>query len=119
MSFYTDMQATTAELLAEFGAPVVLNHADNGDYDVDSGAPVTKTTTSTGTAVRIEYELKDIDGTQIRHGDVRLLIAAQNFPLPDTGDDVVFDGIIYSVVSTKPLSPAGIVMFYDTQARIG
>ena len=67
-----------------------------------------------------EYSLRDIDGTQIRVGDKRVILEALNgMPTPQTKDSLIIEGVSHSIVNVRPLSPAGVVVIYELQARSG
>ncbi len=79
--------------------------------------------TYTGSAVRLQYSTRDIDGTRIRTGDVKLLVSpvqagGASLPTPKPGDGVTFGGISYSVIACQPLDYTGdLVVAFEVQAR--
>lgn len=115
---YGSLGADAAGLIEEFGAAAVLKRSVAGDYDPrfgdvdDNGLQVFNTV-----AVRVEYELSDVDGTQIRAGDVKLLVTPDLATTPQSGDTIEFAGDTYTVVVSTPLSPAGVVVLHQVQAR--
>jgi hypothetical protein len=124
VTVYTGPIATAQRLLTRYGATAVLTRTAPGAYDPDTGATAAATvTTQTGKAFRETYALRDIDGTLIKRGDVRLILApeatdgtAMVQPATDT-DVIVFDGTSYTVVGTDPLKPADEAVLFYVQCR--
>lgn len=118
MSFYSELAADAAALLAEFGAPAVLRRAADGDYDTnfaevdDNGTQVYNTV-----AVRGEFKRSDIDGTQILATDVRLYVSPSLATAPLPGDRIAFDTETFIVVNSKPVKPGAVVLLHDVQCR--
>lgn len=121
--FYRDLAEGAAELIAELGQPCTLAREGTGGGVYD---PETSTTTDAspdasypGNAVKLDYETKDIDGTDIRSGDVRFLIGfdLQAEPKSDETITLTRDASKWRVVKCKPLDPGGFVVLYDVQAR--
>ena len=118
MSFdYTEIAATAHEILAEFGQSVTITHYGESVYDSDTGKATRSETTEAGTAVELEYESRDIDGALILRGDKRLLLSAVGIAAPVAGDSVTIGGSVYAVMNVKPLSPGGVAVLYEVQAR--
>lgn len=104
------------------GLEMILRKTDTGEYDPDIGGPSISVTESQGSAFRDTYELKNIDGTLIRRGDVKLLVSpvrldGTNLPGPAENDHIVFDGITYTVISCQPWDYAGLAVGFEVQAR--
>jgi hypothetical protein len=124
VTVYTRPRATAQRLLTKYGAVVVLTRTTAGAYDPDTGTTGAGSSAAyTGIAFREQYALKDIDGTIIKRGDVRLIVAPKqsdgtDMPIPaaDT-DTMLFDGTTYSVVGVDPLKPADESVLYYVQAR--
>jgi hypothetical protein len=115
---YAKTAATAARLLLKFGRAVTLTRVTPGAYDPATGAPGTGTTaTHAGTAALFEYQQKDIDGTHIRMGDQRAYIAPGLAVTPQTGDTLTIGSDVWSVIASRPLSPAGIVVLHEAQVR--
>lgn len=62
------------------------------------------------------YNLKNIDGTTIKNGDINLLSVFDDKPV--LNDVIVFGGNKYTVMNVNPVCPDGeTVIYYDIQAR--
>lgn len=119
---YADLASTVSELIEEFGARAILNRTIDADYNATSSEVESSDRASAGRAVRVEYELKDIDGEMIRRGDVRLYVSVATetgaeMPEPQNGDRITFDGTIWRVIACSPIKSATVAVAYDVQAR--
>ena len=118
MSFdYAETAATAAELLAEFGAMVTLTRITPGAYDPASGEVVNTEVTHTASGVKLDYEQRLIDGTNILQGDQRVYLDPLISEAPKAGDKLTVGVGVFSVVKSRPLAPAGIVVLHDVQVR--
>jgi hypothetical protein len=63
------------------------------------------------------YRRSLIDGTLIKDGDRRVMIAA-NGPVPSTSDRLRIAGTDYSIVNVEPYEPQGVVLYFNVQARV-
>lgn len=115
---YSKPAATAQRLLERFGRAVTLTRKTPGAYDPATGAPGAGTTaTHAGTAALFDYQQKDIDGTHIRVGDQRAYIAPDLAVTPQTGDTLTVGGDTWSVIASRPLAPAGVIVLHDVQVR--
>lgn len=68
--------------------------------------------------VVLYYLAKDIDGTLIKSGDLKVYIPAYGLEVtPKTTDKIVFNGVKHTVVAVTELSPAGVPIYYLCQCR--
>lgn len=126
----TALEALDALVEAGGASPgVTLTRTPAGVYDrttskVAPGAPVT----TAGVGLVFDYELQAagagaVEGTLIRDGDKRLLLAAVDaagvaIPAPVKGDACVApDGLRYGVELVKTIAPAGVAVLYDVTLR--
>lgn len=119
---YQDDAETAAELLEEFGQSVTLTSKTSGAYSVSTGTAAVTTSTQTVSVVALDYGSKDIDGTLIKAGDKRLLMAPQttagdNLTAPAVDDTVTVGSTVYTIKGIKTLSPAGTVVLFDCNIR--
>jgi hypothetical protein len=124
MTVYTRAIATAQRMIRKWGLQVTLTRTTPGAYDPATGSTgAASTATYSGFAFRENFALRDIDGTLIKHGDVRLLIAPMQadgtaMPVPQTATDVLtFDGTSYTVVGPDPFKPANESVFFYVHAR--
>jgi hypothetical protein len=115
---YAKTAATAVRLLQRFGRSAMLNRTTLGAYNPATGAPAAGTMTPHAcTAALFEYAQRDIDGTHIRVGDQRAYIAPDIALTPQTGDTLTIGSDAWSVIASRPLSPAGVVVLHDVQVR--
>ena len=81
-------------------------------YTDPAGTP----TQYAGYGVKTSFQLSDIDGTQIKKGDVRVVITA-DFPEPMDDDKFLFDGLYYNYIKHEKIMPGPIVIGYIVQVR--
>lgn len=104
------------------GAEMTLQRLQQGPYDPEAGGSTTVTVEHHGSAFRDTFALRDIDGTVIKQGDVKLLVSPEkldgsDLPEPTTQDRILFDGKTYTVIGVKPWDYAGLAVGFEVQAR--
>lgn len=124
---YDRAKATATRMLAPRskggkGAELILSRKVTGPYDPATGKPSVIITQYSGSGFRDTFELKSIDGTLIRRGDVKLLVSpvqltGEDMPRPMETDTVIFDGTTYTVVGVEPWNYAGVSVGFEVQAR--
>ena len=118
MSIYTDAAESANAALKEYGAPAVLKSKAAPVYDPATSKAIAATPVSvTVSCVVFAYPSKFIDGTLIRQGDKKVLMSARGAVSPKPGDTLVWGGVDYSVINVKPLAPALVNIYFDTQIR--
>ncbi|QIB36877.1 hypothetical protein G3A56_01760 [Rhizobium oryzihabitans] len=115
MTFYDEMREVAEEMIAEFGMPGAIRRAVKTGPDYD---PEITETDYPCTLVTLEYDDAKVDGTLIRKTDKMIYVstAGLNITLAES-DKVVAAGEVYAIENLKPLSPAGIVVYYEVQGR--
>lgn len=114
---YASTALDAAELLAEFGALVTLTRITPGVYDPITGTVVNTEVTHTANGVKLDYEQRQIDGTNILQGDQRVYLDPLIAEAPQTGDTLTVGTEVFTVVKSRPLAPAGVVVLHDVQIR--
>ena len=104
------------------GAEMTLLRRQQGAYDPVAGGSQTVIVNQLGSAFRDTYDQKDIDGTRIKQGDVKLLVSPEKLdgtvlPAPTTQDQMIFDGKTYTLVAVEPWNYAGLAVGFEVQAR--
>ena len=79
-------------------------------------APPATIITYTGVGVLTEYEQEEIDGTNIKREDKKILTI--DVPEPIFGDVVTIGGTKYQVIYTQKISPGGVDVLYKVQVRV-
>lgn len=119
MSLYDAAQALAGRMLRQFGEAAVIRRpsvADDGPTD-----PVALTETTTDHACRVAVfpvDQRDIDGTTIKAGDFRALVAAEGLAIePATTDRLVCSAGALAIVDAGRFAPAGTVTHYRMVCR--
>jgi len=119
MSFdYADIAATADEILREFGAAgLVTRKVPGGDYDPDTGTTPDAEVSQNVTAVVFAYPQHLVNGTTVLQGDEQAYLSAVGLVMPKATDVFLWQGISYTVISAKPLAPAGVNVLAELQVR--
>lgn len=112
---YAHIRATAARLIAKFGQAGAIRRTTTSGSSYD---PETVTTDHACQLAVMQYTDDKIDGTLIMRGDKLVYLSTAGLSIePSTADKVVIGGEEHAIVNVKPLSPAGLVVFYEIQAR--
>lgn len=104
------------------GAELTLIRTVKGSRDPDTGAATEVVTNYLGSGLRETYQQSDVDGTNIKVGDVKFLVSPvlidkTDMPQPASTDKIRFDGKVYAVVQVNPWNYAGLAVGFEVQAR--
>jgi hypothetical protein len=111
---YAEMVAVAEELIAEFGMPGAIRRQTNSGPAYDPS--IIETDYPCMLAV-LEYEDSKVDGTLIRRTDKMIYLSTAGLSITPVESDKVLADRAFSIISLKPLSPAGVVVFWEIQAR--
>jgi hypothetical protein len=117
MRFYAEMAATSQELLLEFGQSVTITSKSVGAYDPATATAATTISTQTGKAALFPRGIKDIDGTLIKQGDIKMLLSPVNITIPSVGDTITANSVIYVITMVKETAPASIPVLIECNIR--
>ena len=112
---YPATAATATRLLQRFGAAATIKRVTAGTYDPATGTTTPSTASLATTAAVFAYDQKYIDGTLILQGDQLAYCAPATEP--KQGDQLTWQSVKYTVVSVKPVSPAGVPVLFEAQIR--
>ena len=102
--------------IKKYGSSIQITHSGKKVYDPATNTYTDSGTTVSGVAIQRNYEQKNIDGTNIRMGDVQFMCSLNGRPF--SNDTIEFDGKSYTVVNVDCLNPNGKTdIFYLIQAR--
>ena len=100
----------------QYGAPIKVKRAGKKVYDPATNSYVDNGAEFTGFALQSNFEQKDVDGTNIKFGDVKFMAVLDD--TPKSNDVITFGNKTYTVISVSPLNMDGITDIYVTiQAR--
>lgn len=124
MGFYERLRDSKAgPMFQKYGMSVTLRRTTQGAYNPSTGAMSAGTSADyTCLVVITEYNQFVVDGTLIKRGDKRLLVAAKGLDVVPSVSDVFLlsDGqwkVPDSGGAVKTLAPAGIAIMYEVQVR--
>lgn len=112
---YAKSRATAERLIAKFGMAGTIRRSVSSGPSYD---PVITDVDYACQLVVLDYEDSKVDGTLIRKSDKMIYISTAGLTITmSESDKVIADGKEYAVEKLKPLSPAGLVVFYEVQGR--
>ncbi|WP_247996664.1 hypothetical protein [Brucella tritici] len=107
--------AVANKLIDKFGQTGAIRRTETSGDPWDPG---TSDTDYPCTLVALDYDQKDVDGTLIKSTDKKVYVAVAGLPIqPTTTDKVIIGGVVSTIVEAKPLNPAGIIVYWQLQAR--
>jgi hypothetical protein len=112
---YTQSQATADKLIKNFGRAISLKRiAKTGSaYDPTQAESLTDLQ-----AAVVDYSRFNMNETLIERGDKLVYVSAKaNDAEPLKEDILVIDGEDFAIININALKPAGIVVYYEIQAR--
>lgn len=116
---YSRLELIAAKLIKRFGRLATLRRISKVP-----GTPTKRWESATGTAIDsdvtlvfLDYNIKDVDGTNILRGDQRVFLRG-NVGVNISDQDFVIDGTLHwSVKNVQPLNPGGTNLLYELQLR--
>jgi len=114
---YDRAASSVRRMLERFGRDVILRKSRPAAYDPATSTVAVGTQHFTATGVLLSYAQSEVDGTLIRQGDQRLLMAVEPLLRPETGDNVVIDLQVFTVIDVRATEPAGVAVLYELQLR--
>ena len=127
---YTNFRLLAERLINENGRSLTLQREDQANFTDPAQPWRTSTTTNKVTlpllGVFVEYEKEDFDGSLVRRGDKRVLVAAKDTDDNRTGTeniniedfDTILDGTeIWKIITVNIVEPGSLRILYDIQVR--
>jgi hypothetical protein len=110
-SFYEEMREVSEEMISEFGMPGAIRRTVKTGPDYD---PEITETDYACTLVILEIDISKIDGTLIQQGDRMVYVSTKGLTIEVTvSDKLVIDGKEHVIKQCRPLSPAGLTVYYE------
>lgn len=102
--------------IKQYGSPITIIRSGSRVYNPETNEYEDNGEKINGYSLLNNFNQKNIDGTNIKFGDV-LFFASLEKP-PKTNDSVLFNGKTYTVVNVSVFAPNGVTdIFYNIQAR--
>ncbi|MFA7308192.1 MAG: hypothetical protein WC026_16140 [Hyphomicrobium sp.] len=112
---YARPRATAERLINRYGQTATLRRASTGGTPFD---PIITTQDYACTLAVMNYSDAAIDGTRILSTDKLVYLSTAGLTVtPNETDLLIIGGEAHTIVSVKPLSPAGTVVMFELQAR--
>lgn len=121
--FYDRMASTALRLIERFGQTITLRDTVPGEYDPVTGSQTPDVEVDQpAQAILQDYALQQsgmtyAEGTVIKQGDKKILVAAQGLTPPQLTTTVLADGATWTIVNIKEINPAGTPLVYELQGR--
>ena len=122
-AFYEEMAGVALELISEFGQTITMRDTVPGEYDPVTGAQTPDVEVDQpAQAILQDYALQQAgmsyaEGTVIKQGDKKILVAAQGLTPPTLTTTVIADGATWTIVNVKEINPAGTPLVFELQGR--
>ncbi len=117
MSLLTGLQLTGRSLLIKYGESVSFSRKVEGTYSTTTLTTATSTDTSyTAYGLSDPFDVREVDGTTVLDGDIRLFIHSGTLPL--VGDVATFNSKAYRVMSVISYRCQGGDALYELQLRV-
>jgi len=118
MPNYTNLAKTAQRLLTNFGASVLYVDSVRNTYDPVTNTIITAAQEYSVKGAKLNYSLGNVDGENIKQGDVRLLMEARGLPVtPSPDGEVLIGDVRWKVISVLEINPAAIPVYYELQLR--
>ena len=100
-----------------YGAEISFTQTSEVVSDLAKGKKIASTATFTGFGVRSEYNKREIDGTTVKSGDIKIILEATDV-VPKIGDTAEINGSgVFRVMSIELIAPAEETIVYTLQLR--
>mgnify|MGYP000848964766 FL=1 len=117
MSEYGSFVALALDLLGRKGQPITITTVTTGAYSPSTGGVSSTETVQTGVGVPVGYKASEIDGTNIKRGDVKVIVAASGLTEPKVNGQVSFIGFAGTIKNVEIVAPDGTPIVYKLQVR--
>ena len=115
---YAPSVAAALRLIEKFGKALTLTRQSSGSYDPSTGSATVTTTTQAAHGIRTSWAAQDIDGSLIKSGDLKIVLAASGLTTaPQVDDTITFDSTVYTIKGVYPVCPADVVIVYNLNVR--
>lgn len=118
MPDYNNIAANVKASLGRAGMAASYVSVTNGVYNPSTGSVTATEATTQVSVVRLSYSEYEMNNTQIKQGDIKVLMDATSLSEdPKTEDKIVMNSETWNIIDIKPLDPAGIVVMYELRLR--
>jgi hypothetical protein len=120
---YDELASDASELIAEFGAPMVMLRKGPAVYDVNTSKNVSTDIPEDAIGLELEYDNYESKDPSILASDKKILLATAGVSLakittPQKGDKIKVGEVVYKIERVKPFQPGGVAIYFEIQARV-
>lgn len=116
---YARMRSTAERLIEKFGQRGFIRRKSVAGATSPWNPAAAPKTDYPITFVLTDYSIMERTSTLIERTDKRAYISTKGVEItPNAGDQLVASGTAMSIVNLKPLSPGGLVLFWEAQVRL-
>lgn len=113
---YGNVAQKALKKIRENGGVITIVRDSEEIYNEETNEYEKKSETITGFGILNNYDVENVNGTNILAGDVSIM-AVLNAP-PKMNDSLTFGNMTYKIVNFVPFAPNGLtVIYYTIQAR--
>lgn len=113
---YTPYADKAYTKIKKYGSAIMITHSGEKVYNPETNEYEDTGSTVCGVAIQRNYSQRDIDGTNIRIGDINFMASLDGKVF--SNDTIEFEGNTYTLIRAIPLNPNGKTdIFWDIQAR--
>lgn len=102
---YEKYQKKAFDKVKKYGSSIIIKRTGESQYNQDTDEYEDTAVKITGVALRLNFEQRDIDGTNVKYGDVKFMAVLNG--TPQTNDTVEFEGNSYVIIYPRPLNLDG------------
>jgi len=117
MSEYDSAIALALDLLGRKGQQITITTVTTGAYSTVTGGVTSAEDVQTGVGVPVAYKASEIDGTNIKRGDVKVIVAASGLTEPKVNGQASFIGFTGTIKNVEIVAPDGTPIVYKLQVR--
>ncbi|CAN7448800.1 hypothetical protein LJR235_002885 [Pararhizobium sp. LjRoot235] len=115
MNVYSRLQATAKRLIEKYGQTGTGTRLVNAGTSYD---PTQTPATFSCQLVVLDYEDSRVDGALIKRSDKMIYVSTAGLTSGlEQSDKIAVGTDEYSIVSLKPLNPAGTIVYWEVQGR--
>lgn len=116
---YRRILDTALKMVARFGQPITITRRIEGAYNPStSSVPITESTQSGIVGLFDNYKTKEIDGSLIKMGDVKMIVPGKGLIEPQAEDTLTDkNGTKWTIKDFDVIRPAGDPLLYTFQLR--
>ena len=119
----TRLRALAKKLIPDYGKSITYIAVTPGGYVNSTGFSAESTASSTVTAVIENFASNLIDGTQVKKGDLQVIIDAPTLDdasiTPDTDDRLTIASTTYKIINVEPIYSGALIAYFTFQIRKG